>query len=95
MSKTARLQCRSPVREGKFGKAELVGETGDVFSVNATNNRTLVRSYGKDSDAWVGKEIELHLGEIEYQGSPQPAARSLGPPDLTTTQTKTVGVGKA
>ena len=61
------------VREGKFGKPELIGKTGDVFSVNATNNKTLVRAYGKNSDAWVGKEIELHLGEIEYQGEKHPA----------------------
>ena len=61
------------VREGKYGKPELVGESGDIFSINATNNRTLVGAYGDDSDGWIGKEVELFLGEIEYQGEPQPA----------------------
>jgi len=70
------------VREGKFGKPELIGETGDVFSVNATNNKTLVRAYGKNSDSWIGREIERHLGEIEYQGEKHPAAliRPISPP---------------
>jgi hypothetical protein len=26
-----------------------------------------------ESDDWIGKEIELSLGEIEYQGTPQEA----------------------
>jgi hypothetical protein len=38
--------------------------------VNATNNRILMRAYGRNSDDWVGKEIELYLGEIEFQGTP-------------------------
>jgi hypothetical protein len=33
----------------------------------------LVRAYGPDSDDWVGKEIELYLGEVEYQKDFQPA----------------------
>jgi hypothetical protein len=42
-------------------------------SVNATNNRTLVREYGYDSDDCVGKTIELMLGEAEYRGEMQPS----------------------
>jgi hypothetical protein len=56
------------VREGKYDKPDLVFDSGDVLSLNATNNQTLVRAYGANSEDWVGKEIELLLGEAPYQG---------------------------
>jgi hypothetical protein len=61
------------VKEGKYDKANLVFESGEVLGLNSTNNRTLIRAYGPNSDDWIGKEIELYLGEIEYQGSMQAA----------------------
>ena len=61
------------VREGKFEKPDLLFESGESFSVNSTNNRILMRAYGADSDNWVGKEIELALGQIKFQGSLQDA----------------------
>jgi hypothetical protein len=63
------------VVEGKYDKADVIFETGDRLSVNATNNNTLMRLFGSDSDTWVGQEIELFLGEVKYQGTPQPAVR--------------------
>jgi len=57
------------VKEGKFEKPDLFLESGDVLSLNATNNKTLMRAYGTESDQWVGKMIRLFLGAIEYQGS--------------------------
>jgi hypothetical protein len=50
--------------------------------VNATNNRILMRAYGRNSDDWVGKEIELYLGEIEFQGTAREAVlvRPISPP---------------
>jgi hypothetical protein len=56
------------VREGKFEKADIVFESGDVLSLNSTNNQTLIRAYGRDSDAWIGKEIKLKRGKVPYQG---------------------------
>ena len=47
---------------------------GTKLSLNATNNRTLCQAYGTESDDWIGKEIELSLGEIEY---PRRAAGSI------------------
>ena len=61
------------VKEGKFGKPDLFLDSGDVLSLNATNNKTLMKAYGKDSDLWTAKMIRLLLGEIEYQGSPHEA----------------------
>jgi hypothetical protein len=57
------------VKEGKYDKANIVLESGDVLSLNATNSQTLMRAYGTDSDYWIGKQIELFLGVIQYQGS--------------------------
>ena len=70
------------VKLGKWDKPNLVFESGSLLSVNATNNRILMRAYGRNSDDWVGKEIELYLGEIEFQGTPQEAVlvRPISPP---------------
>jgi hypothetical protein len=61
------------IREGNYGKPDLIFESGDILSVNATNNKILMRAYGTQSDRWIGKMIELFLGEIEYQGKMQEA----------------------
>ena len=56
------------VQEGKFGKLELLLAGGDIFSLNATNTTILRKAYGNDSDALVGKEIELVFGQLRYNG---------------------------
>ena len=77
------------VRLGQYGKPDLIFETGDLLCVNATNNRTLVRSYGRHSDDWLGKKIELFLGELEYNGEKRPAVliRPISPPVKAGEQT--------
>jgi hypothetical protein len=59
------------VTEGKFGRPDLEFDDGAKLSINATNNRTLVASYGGESGEWINKEIELSLGEVEYDGQMQ------------------------
>jgi hypothetical protein len=61
------------VKIGKFEKPDLLLENGDKVSVNGTNNKTLGRAYGWNSDDWIGHTIEMYLGSIEYQGREQPA----------------------
>jgi hypothetical protein len=56
------------VKTGKFDKPDVVFETGEVLSLNATNTKSLIRTYGPESDDWVGKEIRLKLGKAPYQG---------------------------
>jgi hypothetical protein len=70
------------VKEGKFGKPDLVLESGDVLSLNATNNQILMRAYGPNSDDWIGKMIEMFLGTIQYNGADQQAVlvRPVSPP---------------
>jgi hypothetical protein len=61
------------VKAGKFDKPDLVFETGETFSLNATNTRALIQAWGADSKDWIGKEIKLKLGVIPYQGKDQDA----------------------
>jgi len=51
----------------KFNKPDLVFADGSKFSVNATNAKML-SSYGKNDSDWIGKEIQLEIGEAEFQG---------------------------
>jgi hypothetical protein len=59
------------VSEGKFGKPDVEFGDGSKLGLNATNNRTLVTAYGTDSDDWINKQVELVVGEVEYQGTPK------------------------
>jgi hypothetical protein len=70
------------VEEGQYGRPNLVFESGEVLSLNATNNKILIRAYGPNSDDWIGKDIELFRGEIEYQKKMQEAVmvRPISPP---------------
>jgi|SRR6516162_817169 hypothetical protein len=85
------------IREGKYGKADLIFEDGDILSLNSTNNKTLVRAYGRSSDDWIGKIIKLYLGQIEYQGSDHeavlvepisPTIEQIKPPPVEQTKKK-------
>jgi hypothetical protein len=48
-------------------KPEVHLDDGSILSLNATNVGRLVRAYGANSDDWIGKEIELSIGEVDYQ----------------------------
>jgi hypothetical protein len=80
------------VREGKYEKPDLVFESGDVLSLNATNNQTLVRAYGTESDRWIGKQIQMFLGAIQYNGSDNDAVlvKPISPP-IKKKETKDAG----
>jgi hypothetical protein len=54
----------------KFDKPEAVLDDGSVLSLNATNCGRLGRAYGAEGNDWIGKEIELSVGEVDYQGQP-------------------------
>jgi hypothetical protein len=54
----------------KFDKPEAILDDGSVLSLNATNCGRLGRAYGANSDDWLGKEVELSVGTVDYQGQP-------------------------
>jgi hypothetical protein len=70
------------VTEGKFDKPDLTFDDGTRLSLNVTNTRTLARAYGTDGADWIGKEIELYLGEIPYEGKLQESilVKPISPP---------------
>jgi hypothetical protein len=78
------------VKEGKYEKPNIVLESGDVLSLNATNNQALVRAYGTESDHWIGKMIEMFLGVIQYNGADHEAVlvRPVSPPIKQTKNDK-------
>jgi hypothetical protein len=78
------------ISEGKYDKPDIDFDDGTRLSLNATNSRVLARAFGYDSDDWIGKRIELALGEVEFKGqmqesiivrpiSPAPAERKAPP----------------
>ena len=70
------------VSEGRFDKPDLTFDDGTRLSCNTTNGRVLTRAYGFESDDWIDKEVELVVGEIQYQGKPQEAIliKPISPP---------------
>ena len=63
------------VVEGKYGKPNLVFEGGDMASVNTTNGRVLMRAFGPETTSWPGREVDLCIGPLEYQGGTQDGVR--------------------
>jgi hypothetical protein len=59
------------IGEGQFDKPVLRFNDNSLLSINATNAKTLIRAYGPESDDWIGKEIELCIGETQFQGRPK------------------------
>jgi hypothetical protein len=49
--------------EDKYNRLALELETGSQFALNDGNTNTLIKVWGHDTDAWIGLEIELFLGE--------------------------------
>jgi hypothetical protein len=77
------------INEGKYEKPDAVFETGETLSLNATNVKTLIRAYGPKSEGWTGKQIELTLGTVKFQGEPQDAVivKPISPPIATADRT--------
>ncbi len=50
--------------------------------MNATNSKALCQAYGTESDDWIDKELELHVGEVEFKGQPQESVliKPISPP---------------
>jgi hypothetical protein len=63
------------VSEGSFDKPDLTFDDGTVLSSSKPNCSVLARAYGMESDDWLGKEIELEIGEIKIRGEPQEVIR--------------------
>src|SRR5260221_1592043 len=85
--KVADIKANGPVRvkiadvcQGKFDKLDIMFDDG--MGCNATNGRALARVFGFETDDWVDQEVELVVGEIQYQGKPREAVliKPISPP---------------
>jgi hypothetical protein len=56
------------VRQGRFERPDLHLRDGRIAGLNVTNLRTLSNAWGSETDDWIGKEIELSAGQIEFNG---------------------------
>jgi hypothetical protein len=72
------LKASGPIRvritevtEGRYNKLDLTFHDKTRLSLNATNSRILARAYGMESEDWLGIEVELKVGQIQYQGERQ------------------------
>jgi hypothetical protein len=70
------------VVEGKYDKLDATFDDGTRLSLNVTNTRILARAYGTSAADWVGKEVELYLGEVEFKDKKQEAVlvKPISPP---------------
>ncbi len=50
----------------------------DLIS-NKTNSSSIAKSYGDDTDNWIGKRIQLYLSETEFKGDIVDCVRVQGP----------------
>jgi hypothetical protein len=62
-------------KSGRFGRPVLELETGSQFTLNVTNNDTLVKAWGYKSDDWIGQEIELFIGTYKDWESDPPTEK--------------------
>jgi hypothetical protein len=75
------------INEGKYDKPDAVFETGEMLSLNGTNVGILIRAYGRKSEGWIGKEVELAPGTVKFNGEPQEVVivKPISPPIATPT----------
>ncbi len=66
----SRIEVIEDARPGKYGKLDLIFQSGDMLGLNATNTRKLVKVRGLESDDWRGLKVELSQGQLEFNGEP-------------------------
>jgi hypothetical protein len=58
------------VDPGKFDRLNVTFEGGGTLSLNATNLKTLIQHFGRETDSWIGKQVELFVGKLNFEGEP-------------------------
>jgi hypothetical protein len=56
---------------GPYEKLVAQFESGAALSLNVTNTKALIKAYGEDTDDWIGKSVELYVGETYYKNEPK------------------------
>jgi hypothetical protein len=63
------------VEEGGYKKLVLTFNNGLRFSLNVTNTQELIKTFGSETDDWLGEKIELYEGEVPYEKKMVPSVR--------------------
>ncbi len=68
--------------DGKFDKPNLRFSDGTLLSCNGTNCANLIKAYGDESDDWLNQEIELFVGQVQFNGKTQESVlvKPISPP---------------
>jgi hypothetical protein len=69
-----RVEVIADCRPGNYDQADLIFECGAVLTLNKTSNRILIRAYGKDARAWIGKTIKAYAGQVPFKDGMTDAA---------------------
>ena len=64
-------RCDRRCTEGKFGRPDRGVQRRHQVVAQRHQQSYAGHSYGGESDDWINKEIELSLGEVEYDGQLQ------------------------
>ena len=84
--------------DGKYGQKLVVTfESGMRLSLNATSVGNLIRDIDTDFDNWVGREVTVRAGEVDFQNGKADAILSADRRDADTGADKDAGqaAGKA
>src|SRR5262245_49697698 len=76
LGEEVRDETIADTRDGQYGKPELVFESKDKLSLNATNLKTMTKHYGRETNLWVGIVIRLVRGEATFNGNQVPSVVS-------------------
>lgn len=52
-----------------------LAEHAKPLGLNKTNLRTIAQAYGTDSNAWIGRQVELYRDRTQFQGALVPCIR--------------------
>ena len=59
------------IAKGQWKKLDLTFNDGSKLSLNKTNGQAIARAWGRESDNWIDKEVELSVGLTTYGGEPK------------------------
>jgi hypothetical protein len=65
----------SVLEDDRYNRLLLELETGSQFGLNDGNTNTLIKAWGHDTDAWIGKEIQLELGTYKDWNNDPPTEK--------------------
>jgi len=59
----------SEIEIGKFERPDVRFQDDTALGLNVTNLRTLSNAWGPETDGWIGREVELFVGKLKYNGA--------------------------